>query len=210
MPKLSQNSKIALGTMAVFMVSVSVMMFLLGQNGEGVNPHMAASVMHSSDSHVEDSQGQSDPDQNEELYKSYFNQEAEMILVINSEGEFEYICDRICEKIDLNCKSLEKSHFFDYLNENDLVEYITIHTKLIQNPQNMDGVGPFRLKNNDKEIFALFSIRPVTDDEEKVEKLIFSIKDITEQIEEMTKEQEKQEYLRKIEDAGRLMVDKIS
>lgn len=213
MLRLSQNRKIAITAVSLFIVSFSVMLFFLKTDG---NTHDAlkTNVLHSAEEAVVEEVDV------EAKYRAEMEGAGGSIFVINAEGVFNFASEDFCELLEVKCEKLTGKQFINYVNNNDHSTFLSAYTKLIQDGEKIDAVGPFRMKSGDKEKLILFTAQPILE-KKKVTEIIFSAKDLTGQVDEMTEKENSEtpkwmEYLYpKIKemndhDKDRLMVDKIS
>ncbi len=182
---LSQNKKIAITAIALFLVSFVAMLFFLENNGED-SSHGQVNILevggHGGEIVVIDP---------ETMYREYMGGTENPVFVMNADGQIIFATDDCCDLLAVDCDDYVGKSFFEYINTKDLPEFVTSHLKLVQNPKLTEGMGPYRMVGEKKEILVLFNAYPVVDAEGKVEEIVFSIKDITEQAEEMNKDAEK-------------------
>jgi PAS domain S-box-containing protein len=219
---LTQNRKIAITAVALFLLSFAFMLFFLKNGGEG--SHSQVDVL-GAGNHGEES---SEVDM-ESFYREYTEgNQLEPIFVTNTEGIVSYSVEAFCDLISVECETLIGSSIFDYINSEDLTAVFSNHTKLIQDGEVDEGIGPYRMLKSDKEILVLLSVYPILGEDEKVTELVFLVKDLTEQVEEMNSDDSEDsnspekkdenwiyDLYPKIKDTGntgevRMVVDKIS
>lgn len=178
---LSQNKKIAITAIALFLVSFAAMLFFLENNGEDSN-HGQVNILevggHGGEVVVIDP---------ETMYREYMGGTENPVFVMNADGQIIFATDDCCDLLAVDCDDYVGKSFFEYINTKDLPEFVTSHMKLVQKPKLTEGMGPYRMVGEKKEILVLFNAYPIVDIEGKVEEIVFSIKDITEQAEEMNK-----------------------
>lgn len=218
---LTQNKKIAISAISLFLVSFAGMLFFLKNNGnelEQGKTNVLESTKHGTEQVAEIDQ--------ESIYREYIGSEENPIFVVNAEGNVVFASDDCCKLLSVNCDEFVGKLFFDYINTKDLSSLVSAHTKLIQDPKSTEGLGPYRMIKDNKEILVLFDAYPILDEDKKVTEIIFSVKDITEQAEGLNdpdapqtpKDKEKtwfDDLYPKIQDMKeeqdmRMMVDKIS
>jgi PAS domain S-box-containing protein len=188
MLKLEQRHKIAISVAAIFMVSLSVMLFLLGDVGKNVG-HVQANVGHSG------GEGKWEEVISEEVeakklleeYKAYFKDSGDLIFSTDVEGKFKYLSENFCDLIDQNCNESEDELFFDYMHSSDLSSMASKHAKIVQDGKDLSGVGPYRFRvgNSDSYVLVMFNIHIVLDDENEVIEIVFFVNDITKKVNEM-------------------------
>jgi len=176
MPKLSQNKKIAVMAITIFVLSFSVMLFFLDSRSYGLDG-VQANVMHSSEGEDMDV---------EEVYRSYLGKSEDPFFIITSEGEFRYLSENFCKILSESCSNLKGKQFSDFVNSNDYADHLAVHTKLIQKGEKVDGIGPFRMSTGEeKEKLLLFAAEPVLDSEGSVAYIVYSVNDLTKKAQEL-------------------------
>ncbi|MFA6917642.1 MAG: PAS domain-containing protein [Candidatus Gracilibacteria bacterium] len=185
MIKLNQSHKIAISVAAIFMVSLSIMLFLLSGGNQNLG-HLQANVQHAGSA----GEGSAEGNLNSKIlekYKSYFKDPSEIIFSVDSEGKFKYASDGFCELIDIDCTLAPGKLFFDYVHSNDLADLASKHSKMIREEKDVDGIGPYRLyhKNSKGESLVMFNVHIILDNDKKPSEIVFSVKDITKKVDEM-------------------------
>lgn len=187
MSKLSQNKKIAISAVSLFIVSFSTMLFFL--SGGNLNPEDLKAGISEGESHQEDGEK-----------KVLESSKRDMGFVTDVEGVIQKANPGFCKLVGEDCEKLAGQKFFDLVDKDDLGELASIYVKLGQEGKKMDAIGPFRLIDGDKNKLVLFSAFPVKDEAGKVVKIRFSAKDITEKVEDLNKSDEKIEKSRENEE----------
>jgi len=185
MLKLEQRHKIAISVGAIFMVSLSVMLFLLGDGGKNVG-HVQANVGHAG------GEGKWEEVISEEVeterlleeYKSYFKDSGNLIFSTDVEGKFKYLSESFCKLIDVNCYESVDELFFNYMNSDDLAVMASKHAKIVQDGKDINGVGPYRFQVGDSNhyVLVMFNIHVILDEENEVVEIVFSVNDITKKV----------------------------
>jgi PAS domain S-box-containing protein len=186
---LSQNKKIAVSAVALFLMSFMGMLFFLENNGAEIESGHVNILEVGGHGGEDGEEGAEviviDPETN---YRSYLGDTDDPIFVINAEGEIVFASDDSCDLLETDCRDLEGTSFFEYINTKDLPDFVTAQMKIMNDPKLTEGMGPFRMVKGEDNVFALFNAYPVLDETSKVQEVIFSINDITAQIEEMNSE----------------------
>lgn len=187
---LSQNKKIAISAIALFLMSFMGMLFFLVNNGAGVeNGHV--NILEVGGHGVEAGEEGDveviviDP---ETMYRGYLDNTEDPIFVMNAEGQIVFASDNCCELLETECKEFEGSSLFEYINTEDLPDFVTAQMKIMDDPKLTDGIGPFRMISGEENKIVLLNAYPILDETMKVRELVFSINDITVQVEEMNAE----------------------
>ena len=203
----TQNKKIAIAALAIFIVSFSVMLFFLdGYKVDLDNTH--TNVLDSS--HHEEVE-------NTEIRPAH----SELSFVTNTTGTLKYTTNSFCELLKLSCSEFEGKQYYDYINSNDLNDLILVHTKLVEEGSKIEAIGPYRMIQGNHEILVLLSAKPILDEEGDVTSIIYHVKDLTEQVENLHHQEAPEEKdwtkilypkIKNMSDEAesRLMVDKIT
>ncbi len=189
---LSQNKKIAIAAVAVFMVSFSGVMFVFSGNSSEIT----TSVLHNSDG--EDHGENKDTNENKEAlekeYRELLGDEENAIFATDTEGRFEFVESQFCRMIRTNCDDLiENKTVFELINSEDLPGFAGMHSKMIKDKEKMHGVGPYRMLKKDHEILVILNMVPVLDKEGDIERMIYSAKDITDQAQNLQEKEQVEE-----------------
>lgn len=175
MSKLSENKKIAICAIAIFIVSFSTMLFFLDEGGQK-NDHTQTNVLEL------DQKQELSP---EEKYQSYLKEQDSPFFVVDSEGKFKYTNELFCKLLALDCDKFGGKKLFDFINSKDLSDFVSTYTKTVQNGEDKDGVGPIRMLSGDKEKLLLFNFKVLKNRDEKTGEIVVSVKDLTEKAEEL-------------------------
>jgi len=163
------------------------MLFFLGNNGEEVESGHVNILEVSGHEEEAGEEGEVeviviDP---ETMYRKYLDNTEDPIFVLNAEGQIVFASDDCCELLATGCKDFEGTSLFEYINTKDLPDFVTAQMKIMNDPKLTEGIGPFRMVSGEDNVIALFNAYPVLDEAMKVQELVFSINDITAQVEEM-------------------------
>lgn len=209
MIKFTQGKKIAVSALAMFALSFSAMMFFLGGGSVEID-HVQTNVL----------QAESAAEEVEADYSQYVVGEETPYFVTDFEGVFIYANHDFCRFVGKKCSDLFGHKFVDYINSKDHSGVLSIYTKLIQNGEKVEGIGPFRMLHGDSESLVLLTAQPILEGE-KVVKIVFTMRDLTNQVEDLKdgKKDEGSDWIDRLYpkiremgdgDASRLMVEKIS
>jgi len=206
MQTLSQNRKIAMSAIAVFVASFTFMVIFLGGSDTNLGS-MKTDVLHASENTAE-------------LVDESTISDDELIFVTDAEGVFIDASDSFCKLVSKSCKLLKGKKLFNYINSEDLADFASVHAKLLQGGARIDGLGPFRFISGSKEKLLILSAKTKEDDNKVVE-IIFNAEDLTEQINQLhlNDDEEDKSWVEilypkikniKSDDDPKLLVDKIS
>lgn len=177
---LSQNKKIAISAVVIFIISFAVMVLFLDVNSSDSGKTNVFSGGHKEENSSEEEFNYLTIDA---VYMAYLNNLEGSVFVTNSNGKFEYANQEFCRLAALDCNNLKEKKLFDYIHPKDLPDFVDAHTTLIQSGQEKEGIGPFRITNAKREKLVLFDALPISG-EKGVEKIIFSAKDLTSKVKE--------------------------
>ncbi len=166
--KLSQNNKIAVSALAVFIVSFTSMVMFLDENVDLDETH--ANVLHVA----------KDPNN----FASFDDGEAPMFIT-NVEGEVLYKSADFCALLQKSCKKSDDENVFDYVKESDHADLAPIYAKLVQSGKEIGAIGPLVMLSGGSEKLVLLDAKPIFDRKENVEFVVFSAKDLTEKAKDL-------------------------
>ena len=191
----TQNKKILITSVSLFMVSLLVILFVLDKSGAG-GTYGKSDVLNSNSHGGEATENESGSPKTP--YDIYLNGNSGPWFVTSADGEFVYLSEDFCNLLNTECKDLEKKNFFNYVNSKDLPEFAVLVTKLIRNTDKIEGAGPYRLLAKKEERLTIITAFPLLDKKKKVENIIFSVKDISEKVREMENSMTDEEVLEKL------------
>jgi len=171
---LSQNKKIAISAAVVFVLSFIMMIVFLSYNSS-LGVHGKTDVFHIDG--FEDMEGA-------ESFDTYDDDKVPT-FVTSSDAMIEYMNGSFCDLLDTNCNKVIGESLFDYFKTDDNSSLIENYTKLIQEGESIEGMGPVVIESEHSEKLVLLNAEPALDEEGKVIYLIFKVKDITKQAESL-------------------------
>lgn len=181
---MTQNKKIAISAVSLFLVSFSILLFTLEGGGNVESGHNQANVMGSSHT----TEGVAEIVDPEVKYEGYIGEEKSPFFVTTADGKIVYSSKDFCRLLSVKCDDFVGEKFFDYINSKDLSDVVSDQTKIIQSGKSVTGIGPYRMIKGKKEVLLLLNAYPILDKDEKVSEIVFAVKDLTNQVEELNKE----------------------
>lgn len=167
MLKFSQNKKIAISAIALFVISFTTMTFFLG----GDTSHDGANVMGAGGS----GHGGETESTETTTNKTGFSTDISGNITVASE-EF-------CRLLNKNCKEIVKQPIYKYVNKEDFSELSEVLGKLATTTKPIDSIGPIRISaDQEKEKMIILSAQSVQNKEGKTTVINFSVKDITSKV----------------------------
>lgn len=195
MVKFSQNKKIAISAIALFVISFSTMIFFLGGDVKG-----AANVMGAGE-HGGSSAGTHSGAEvsTTEVSKTGFSTDVS--------GNITVVGKEFCTLLNQNCADLIKQPIYKYVDKEDFSELAEVLGKVAESAQSIDSIGPIRVSaEQEKEKLIILSAKSIQNAEGKITGINFGVKDITDkvdgtnkpEIKTETKEETKNEWLQGI------------
>lgn len=194
MPNITQNNKIAVVAVSIFLVSFSAMMIFLNQE-ESSPQYLKSSVLEaavSGQGHGGEhsayfsetggsAHGTTDAEVDvENLYRVLIGNFDDPVFVLEPNGQTKLLSSNFTELYGYKLTDMGKNVFFSYISPVDLPDFAKNYTQVIQSGKSASGVGPYRfIKKDGGSSVHLSSFLPVVDDNGKVTEVIGSIKDIT-------------------------------
>ncbi len=167
MKTLSQNRKIAISTVAVFLASFCFMIVFLAGSDKSAE-FGKTDVMSATENN-------------------------DIVFSTGPEGNFLGASEPFCLLVEKNCTAIKEHRLFDIINSEDLSDFASVHAKLLQEGESVKGLGPFRFKDQN-DGYKLLLLDAVPQKEEgKVIRIIFSARDLTEHIKNLSKNSEGEE-----------------
>ena len=193
--QLSQNKKILASAIVLFSISFSVMFAFLSYGGSDFGQ---VSVLdhggeNSNEEGAEGYAGLVKGDAMEIKYREIADAPKDSpVFVTDPEGNISFACEGFCSLLesDRDEEFLLGTSIFDYINPEDLPELLAGYTSIIHDAEKKEALGPFRLvflPETDEKL-VLLSGHPLLNKEGKVEKIIFVVNDLTQQVEELDHE----------------------
>jgi PAS domain-containing protein len=177
---LSQNNKIALSALAIFLVTFASMLFFLGDHD----------ISGSGGADVLNSHGDASDEEMQLVGSSLFVEEMAAVknsplpvIITDNELTIHYSRGDFCEFLEISCEEVDGKTLFELVGTDDVVDLASLNLKLVQDGVKIDSIGPYKIGITDEAKLVLLSATPVKDKEDKVFRIIFEIKDITERIE---------------------------
>lgn len=174
---LSQNKKILLSSLSILVVSVAILL-LFASTGQEVKTsgHASVSTGHGSSNHESEAI----------LYSDYLNEDENVWFVTDVSGTYIDFSDEYLSLIGRKAEEVKGTLLFSDLNAKDLPAIMSENSKLLLNANKVEGLGPYRImKNDQEEILVIFKAVPILNAENnKVSEIVFSVKDISQIVEE--------------------------
>lgn len=169
MVKFSQNKKIAISAIALFVVSFSTMIFFLGGDIKG-----AANVMGAGEHGGGSGHGGAEA-VTAEINKSGFSTDVS--------GNITVVGKDFCVLLNQECPELIKQPIYKYVDKDDFSELSEVLGKVVESPQSIDSIGPIHVSaDQEKEKLVILSAKSIQNAEGKITGINFNVKDITDKV----------------------------
>lgn len=210
---ISQNKKIAIAAISIFVVSLSMMMFFLGKGNGFENGQ--ANLLHESGGEAASGSDNGESALNaeaaalEETYRSELGNKSDPVFALYPSGKFKYTSEDFCNLVKKDCETLKGKLFYNLVNSKDLPTFISAHSEVLAQKKKIESMGPYRMISDDHEIIVMFSAVPIFDEDDALESIAFSVKDITEQVEDLdhVKQDVGENVLPEFKDGGKPVED---
>jgi len=196
MQKISQNKKIAISAIALFVISLSTMIFFLGGDAN-VASEGGANVMGSHGGAEKEGGGSSI-----DISKTGFSTDLSGNILVTSK-EF-------CKLLGQKCEDIVKQPIYKYVDKDDFSEVAAVLGKLSVSEQTIDSIGPIRIGTDSNSMkIVILSAQSVKDHDGKMMGINFSVKDITDKVGGNGKKLENSNSTDDSEDAQKSWLDGI-
>ena len=199
MLQFTQNNKIAVAALSIFLVSfISMLVFMdsekpspdfvksdvlsstLHEQEKGHSVYFSENDNHASEEGHSENAKSINTDALEKSYRELANQESLPIFVLEANGKTKFLSKNFIEDYGYSLDEMDDENFFSYIDGNDLPDFVASYTDVLNSGKSKNGVGPYRFKNKDgTSSIHVVSMLPVIDDNGKVTEIISSVKDIT-------------------------------
>lgn len=202
----TQNNKIAIAAVAIFLVSFSAMLFLMdtgdsspdyvkadvleaamaggGHGGAHSGPYFSNTEETATEEETADEAEELNSDL-ENMYRIIVNNLDKPLFVLYPEGKVKFLSEDFVEGYGYKLEDVAEGTFFSLIQGDDLPDFVTEYTSVIHSAKSKDGVGPYRFLNKDGTVSVhLVDLIPVVDDKGVVTEVIGCVKDITSKVED--------------------------
>jgi len=215
MIQFTQNNKIAIAAVMIFLVSFSVMLFSI--SGDKNSPeYVKASVLEASsskhsegdggyhvyfsdsgtDSHADSHSTEESSDSRviEDSYRIVTGNSDNPFFVLFPEGKVKFLSSNFVESYGYLISDFKNNNFFSVMDPDDLSDFAGEYTSVLQSSKARNGTGPYRMLKKDSDISVqIISLIPVIDENDKVTEIVGVVKDITVKMADLTGKTQKTE-----------------
>lgn len=198
MVQFTQNNKIAVAAVSIFLVSfLSMLVFMdsstpspefvksnildstLKEKEAGHSVYFSEGQTESSGHEATNAHGEN-TNALEESYREIANQETLPLFVLEPSGKTKFLSKNFVEKYGYELNEMAEKTFFSYVEGDDLPDFVSAYTDILSSGKAKNGVGPYRFKNkNGDSSIHVASMLPIIDENGKVAEVIGYVKDIT-------------------------------
>lgn len=173
---VQQNKQVIVVAVALFIVSMSALLFFLGSNTDFQAHDLKTNVIESADHK---------PVQNEEThYRQLLKNNEDPFVVMKVNGSIDFISSNFESTLGYSEKEAQTQVFFNLLNPDDLSVFLGGFGKVLQSEQGVTIVGPYRIRNQKGDYHLhIGSAVPIVV-KGKIEEIVLSTKDISAQVPE--------------------------
>lgn len=209
MVSLTQNNKIAIAAVLIFLVSFSVMLFSIdkeiaspeyikanvleaGVAGEGSGGgHEVYFSENEGEAGGEEVGNEAEVDL-ETLYRDALGGFEGSIFALLPEGKIKFLSENFTADYGYaleGVEGVEGKIFFSFVAPDDLPDFAAEYTSVLQSGKAENGTGPYGILRKDGGVsVAMVSFLPVVDENGKVLEIIGAVKDITDRVESFNTE----------------------
>ncbi len=177
---LNQNKHVILIAVALFVVSVSTLLFFLGANPEVQKHEVKADFLEGIN--VKSLQ------EDESHYRKLTNNLEDPILVLALDGSIEFVSRDVESKWSYVKKDIVHQSFFVLLHPDDLPDFLGVFGKVLQTEQPVNTIGPYRIRAKNGEYRMIIGLAAPLIEKGKVQKIVIAAKDITSELSEKSDE----------------------
>lgn len=204
MVQFTQNNKIAVAAVSIFLVSFVSMLVFMDSNTpspdfvksnvlestfetkeKGHNVYFSEGKSEATSTHGGESTGAL-----EASYRELAHQDDLPLFVLTPAGKTKFLSANFVEEYGYELKDMKDKTFFSYIDGDDLPEFASAYTDVLDSGKAKSGVGPYRFKTKDgTPSVQVASMLPVIDENGKVSEVIGWVKDITSVLKTFTTEE---------------------
>ncbi len=197
---LSQNKHVILIAVALFVVSMSTLLFFLGSNTETQQHEIKTDLL-------ENSKVKSLND-TEDYYRKLVNNHEDSILALALDGSIEFASLDTESKWGYGKKDILNQSIFVLLHPDDLPDFLGVFGKVLQTEHSVNTMGPYRVRGKDSGYRIIIGLATPLMEKGKIQKIIITAKDITDGLAEKSNENDlKQQKHRPVDKKKRPTID---
>ncbi len=179
---LKQNKHVIMVAVALFVVSMSTILFFIGSNGGLNGGEIKTDVL--DPPAVTESIDVKSMQEKETAYRKLVNDQEDPVFVMNVDGTIRFASWDVENALGYKQTEINKQIFFLLIHPDDLSTFLGAFGKVIQNKKPETMVGPYRLRDNKGEYHLnMGSLYPIMNGD-SVEEIAISSRDITKKVQD--------------------------
>lgn len=168
------NRNVILTAVALFVVSMTVLLFFLTYRADHDQHELKANVV--------DSISLKSHQEQEDSYRDLVNNHEDPLIVVMMDGEIEFVSWDFEPISGYKTADLEKQQFFSMMHPNDLPTFIADFGQVISTEQPQSIVGPYRIRKAEGDyMLSIATLHPIFEDNKLYSIAIIS-RDITNEL----------------------------
>lgn len=201
------NKNVILTAVALFMVSLTALLYVLTGEVQGEYGELSANVV--------DSISIKSQMEQEKVFRSMTGDHVGPLVVVETHGLIDFASWDFESTTGYKAEALENQLFYSFVHPEDMPQFLASLGKVIATGEEVPMVGPYRIRTAEGDYrMQVASFYPIKNAEGKTENIIFAIQDLTEDIESEDSEEESQPNEKTIrnmeeEDDSRLVVENV-
>lgn len=215
---LSQNKKLLLCAVAIFVLSFTTILFFVKgpQWAKGDASQLLGNILGAHEGH--EGETGSKPAESgeavseEEFYRTLAMNHDDPLIVVKTDGEFTFLSDSFLRVLGYAHEEFAIKDIFSLMHPDDAAPFMKAFTSLIRDGSDKANIGPYRFKTVHAEYRVFMSSAKVIHDPEgPISYIIMTSKDITDSVKGLNKEKERPgKKIPQTEDGdGRIVVEKV-
>lgn len=172
MTSLFTKRKMFIIATCLFLVTMSTVLFLVGEESLNVNSHELKAFV------LQDEQ--IDIVQNEDFYKHLLKTDESEFFILKKDTTIHYSTEKWRENFGYLLEDVEKKNFFTFVHPKDLPFFANVMVELVNEGTEHQSIGPFRIKDNagQYKLYMADGI-PLTDKHNDIVGIALILKDVS-------------------------------
>lgn len=173
---IKQNKNVIITAVAMFLVSVSTLMFFFNANTE-IAPHeLKTDVVEAINVKL--------PQENESKYRKLLNNHKDSVFAMALNGNIEFASWDFESTLGYKQEEILHKNFFTLLNAEDLSDFLGSFGKVLESQKPVNAIGPYRIRDARGQYRIHIGFAVPLLEKNKIQQIIISTKDITDQLTE--------------------------
>lgn len=201
------NKNVIMTAVALFMVSLTALLYVLTGDVTGEHGGLSANVV--------DSISIKSQMEQEKVFRSLVGNHVGPLVVLETHGLVEFASWDFESTTEYKAEAIENQLFYGFIHPEDMPQFLASLGKVIATGEEVPMVGPYRIRTARGEYrMQVASFYPVKNEHDETENIILAIQDLTEEMESEEPEEgnhpnEKTIRNMEEEDDARLVVENV-